>query len=56
MLAGFSRRLLELCGFSVYKGQYGHIANHDPIEIFGHQRRGRMVWEASDIIKEIQHG
>tara|TARA_R110002124_G_scaffold116303_1_gene272645 strand:+ start:1570 stop:2409 length:840 start_codon:yes stop_codon:yes gene_type:complete len=55
-LENFPRRLLELCGFSVYKGQYGHIANHDPIEIFGHERRGRMVWEASDIIKEIQHG
>lgn len=47
-LKTFPRRLLELCGFSVYKGQYGHIANRDPIEFLGHERKGRMVWEASD--------
>ena len=26
---GFPRRLQELCGYSVYKGQFGHIDNHD---------------------------
>ena len=56
VLKTFPRRLLELCGFSVYKGQYGHIANHDPIEMLGHERRGRMVWEASDIANQKRQG
>lgn len=44
----FPRRLQELCGYSVYKGQYGHINNRDPIELLGRERRRGMVWEASD--------
>jgi len=48
-LANFDRRLQELCGFSVYKGSYGHIDNHDPIELLGRERAKPMVWEASDI-------
>jgi len=44
----FPRRLQELCGYSVYKGQFGHIDNHDPIELLGRPRGKRMVWEASD--------
>lgn len=47
-LAVFERRLQELCGFSVYKGIYGHIDNHDPIELLGRERARPMVWEASD--------
>lgn len=47
----FPRRLQELCGYSVYKGQFGHIDNHDPIELLGRPRGKRMVWEASDIKK-----
>ncbi len=35
----FPRRLQELCGYSVYKGQFGHIDNHDPIELRGRERR-----------------
>lgn len=44
----FPRRLQELCGYSVYRGQYGHIDNGDPIEMLGRERTRRMVWEASD--------
>ena len=35
----FPRRLQELCGYSVYKGQFGHIDNHDPIELLGPRTR-----------------
>jgi ectoine hydroxylase-related dioxygenase (phytanoyl-CoA dioxygenase family) len=45
----FPRRLQELCGYSVYKGQFGHIDNHDPIELLGRERGRRMVWEATDV-------
>jgi ectoine hydroxylase-related dioxygenase (phytanoyl-CoA dioxygenase family) len=47
----FPRRLQELCGYSVYKGQFGHIDNHDPIELLGRERGKRMVWEATDARK-----
>lgn len=46
--ARFPRRLQELCGYSVYRGQWGHIDNHDPIELLGRERARPMVWEASD--------
>ncbi|MCH7958901.1 MAG: phytanoyl-CoA dioxygenase family protein [Candidatus Hydrogenedentes bacterium] len=44
----FPRRLQELCGYSVYKGMYGHIENHDPIEYLGRERIGKMVWQATE--------
>lgn len=44
----FSRRLQELCGFSVYRGIYGHIDNHDPIELLGRDSKRQMVWQASE--------
>jgi ectoine hydroxylase-related dioxygenase (phytanoyl-CoA dioxygenase family) len=47
----FPRRLQELCGYSVYKGQFGHIDNRDPIELLGRERGKRMVWEATDVRK-----
>jgi ectoine hydroxylase-related dioxygenase (phytanoyl-CoA dioxygenase family) len=47
----FPRRLQELCGYSVYKGQWGHIDNHDPIELLGRERGQRMVWEATDVAR-----
>ncbi|MEO1060338.1 MAG: phytanoyl-CoA dioxygenase family protein [Actinomycetota bacterium] len=47
-LERFDRRLLELCGFSVYRGIYGHIDNRDPIELLGRERGQSMAWEASD--------
>lgn len=46
-VAKFPRRLQELCGYSIYKGQYGHIENHDPIELLGQEGRP-TVWEATD--------
>ncbi len=49
--ARFPRRLQELCGYSVYKGQFGHIDNRDPIELLGRERGKRMVWEATDAKK-----
>jgi len=50
----FPRRLQELCGYSVYRGQYGHIDNRDPIELLGRERKRAMVWEASDRKRERQ--
>lgn len=47
----FPRRLQELCGYSIYKGQFGHIDNRDPIELLGRERGRRMVWEATDVKK-----
>jgi len=47
--ARFPRRLQELCGYGVYRGQFGHIDNHDPIELLGQPRGRRMVWEATDV-------
>ncbi|MBT4169446.1 MAG: phytanoyl-CoA dioxygenase, partial [Rhodospirillaceae bacterium] len=51
-LRGFPRRLQELCGFSVYRGIYGHIENADPIELLGRERTGKMVWQASDEVRK----
>ncbi|USG61582.1 phytanoyl-CoA dioxygenase family protein [Sneathiella marina] len=48
----FPRRLQELCGFSVYRGVYGHIDNRDPIQMLGREQKGKMVWQASDSAKE----
>jgi ectoine hydroxylase-related dioxygenase (phytanoyl-CoA dioxygenase family) len=47
--ARFPRRLQELCGYGVYRGQFGHIDNTDPIELLGQPRGKRMVWEATDV-------
>ena len=47
-LRRFPRRLQELCGFSVYRGLYGHIDNRDPIELLGRESDGMMVWQASE--------
>ncbi len=45
----FPRRLQELCGYGIYRGQFGHIDNRDPIELLGQEPGSRTVWEASDI-------
>ena len=45
------RRLQELCGYSVYKGQFGHIDNCNPIELLGRECGKRMVSEATDVRK-----
>lgn len=44
----FPRRLQELCGYGIYRGQYGHIDNQDPITLLGRERGKMTVWEASD--------
>jgi ectoine hydroxylase-related dioxygenase (phytanoyl-CoA dioxygenase family) len=44
----FPRRLQELCGYSVYRGLYGHVANHDPIEMLGRESDTRLVWQQFD--------
>jgi len=45
--AKLPRRLQELCGYGIYKGQYGHIENKDPIQLLGQEGRP-TVWEATD--------
>jgi len=45
LAARMPRRLQELLGYSVWRGQYGHIANQDPIELLGQERSGRMIWD-----------
>lgn len=44
----FPRRLQELCGYSIYKGQYGHIDNQDPIVQLGREPLRTTVWETTD--------
>lgn len=43
--ARMPRRLQEMLGYSVWRGQYGHIDNHDPIELLGRERSSRMIWD-----------
>jgi hypothetical protein len=54
--ARFPRRLQELCGYGVYRGQFGHIDNRDPIELLGQPRGRRMVWEATDLRRARRGG
>ncbi len=44
----FPQRLQELCGYGIYKGQYGHIDNTDPITLLGRERGRQTVWQATD--------
>ena len=41
----FPRRLQELCGYSVYKGLYGHVDNEDPIHMLGRKSDRKMTWQ-----------
>jgi len=43
----FPRRLQELCGYSVYKGLYGHVDNQDPITMLGRDSQTKMIWQQS---------
>lgn len=43
----FPRRLQELCGYSVYKGLYGHVDNADPITMLGRASEAKMIWQQS---------
>lgn len=44
----FPQRLQELCGYSIYKGQYGHIDNRDPITLLGRETGRPTVWQETD--------
>ena len=46
--AQFPRRLQELCGYSIYKGQWGHIDNRDPITLLGRDDGRPTVWQETD--------
>lgn len=48
------RRLQELCGYSTYKGLYGHIDRKDPITLLGKASDKKMVWDWEDP-KVIHH-
>ncbi len=41
----FPRRLQELCGYSVYRGLYGHVDNEDPIVMLDQESDRKMTWE-----------
>ena len=43
--ARMPRRLQQLLGYGVWRGQYGHIENRDPIELLGRERTSRMIWD-----------
>ncbi len=49
--AGFSPRLRELCGYSVYNMLIGHINKHSPVEMLdavdsaGRESLNKMVWD-----------
>jgi len=43
----FPRRLQELCGYSVYRGLYGHVDNEDPITLLGRTSETKMIWAQS---------
>jgi ectoine hydroxylase-related dioxygenase (phytanoyl-CoA dioxygenase family) len=45
MTRQFPRRLQELCGYSVYRGLYGHVDNADPITLLGHDDGKKLIWQ-----------
>jgi hypothetical protein len=51
VIASAAKQFIPQRGDSVYKGQFGHIDNHDPIELLGRERGKRMAWEAADAKK-----
>ncbi len=48
----FPRRLQELCGYSIYRGLYGHVANRDPITMLGRENGRRLIWQEFDAALE----
>lgn len=53
------RRLQELMGYNVWRRQYGHIANRDPIELLGQARTSKMIWDderVQEIIAQFKPG
>lgn len=41
----FPRRLQQLCGYSVYRGLYGHVDNADPITMLGDDEGQKLIWQ-----------
>ena len=47
VVAGFSDRLRQLCGYGVYNGLIGHIDKHNPAEMLGDAPAdNQMVWDS----------
>ena len=44
---GFSPRLRELVGYSIYSGLIGHIDKHSPSELLDDASATSMVWDAA---------
>jgi ectoine hydroxylase-related dioxygenase (phytanoyl-CoA dioxygenase family) len=42
---GFSPRLRELVGYSIYNGLVGHIDKRSPVELLGEAPGGGMIWD-----------
>lgn len=45
VIAGFPRRLQQLCGFGVYRGLIGHIDKESPAQRLLAGEAGSMLWE-----------
>ncbi|MGZ8752074.1 MAG: phytanoyl-CoA dioxygenase family protein [Acidimicrobiia bacterium] len=45
VVAGFSPRLRQLVGYSVYSGLIGHIDKHDPVEMLTGADSSDMIWD-----------
>lgn len=41
----FPKRLQQLCGYSVYRGLYGHVDNADPITMLGEDEGQKLIWQ-----------
>ncbi len=48
LVAQFSPRLRELCGFGVYGGLIGHINKHSPAEVLFGDATPENLWDAAD--------
>lgn len=44
MARRFPKRLKELCGYSAYRGLYGHVDNVDPITMLGESGE-KLIWQ-----------
>jgi ectoine hydroxylase-related dioxygenase (phytanoyl-CoA dioxygenase family) len=45
VVAGFTPRLQELCGFGIYRGLIGHIDKRSPAEVVLQTTAQRMIWD-----------
>jgi ectoine hydroxylase-related dioxygenase (phytanoyl-CoA dioxygenase family) len=47
VVAGFSPRLRQLCGYGIYRGLIGHINKRDPVELLGEAPAGEMLFDVT---------